>query len=129
MTELLQLLTPRMDHKDDPAYAEADIRKHATKVVELIPGSTGRGAPGGLLAVHVEDTCVSFVVFYFMTSDIDGGNAEYGRVFHGYGFSGALRELRHSYWGEPENQGYIFYPSARLIAEAFEALNEWFDCE
>lgn len=47
-------------------------------------------------------------------------------VFHGEGPSGSLRECRHTYWGY---DGYIFYPNARLITDAFRVLSEFYDLD
>lgn len=118
-------LTPIIDHNDNPVYAEPDIRRIATRVIDL---------PRGLLAVRIEGIHVEVVLFELsggpMTRNgIEVDPATYNRVFHGSGPSGSLRELRHTYWGEPDNSGYIFYPNGKLIAAAFEALKEWFDCD
>lgn len=56
-------------------------------------------------------------------------DAKYEVVFHGRGTSDPLRELRHTYWGEADNAGYIFYPHAKLITDAFRVLGRWFDCD
>lgn len=106
------------DHKGDCVFREVDIRALATTVIAL----DGKG----LLAAVERDTAVSFVVFAFSSSNVDGTDAVYECIFHGNGFAGGLRELRHSYWGE---DGYVFYPSATLIAGAFKELQRWFDCE
>lgn len=44
--------------------------------------------------------------------------------FKGYGFTGFLRELRHTWYGE---DGYIFYPDIGLMQAAFKRLEAWFD--
>lgn len=116
---------------DRMVYDLAAIRSVATRVVEL-------GSPDRVLAVleHPDGTClVSFVVcgFYCGPATVDGENVDGVKVdivFHGSGPGGAkgvtLRELRHTYWGE---DGYVFYPNGTLIAAAFAALGEWFDCD
>jgi hypothetical protein len=125
MNGLFDKLTPFIDHRGEPAYRDAEIRAAATHVIQLCDRD--------LLAVleqHVQENhfAVSFVVFEFMMSNTDGTDVVYGRVFHGNGYSGTLRELRHSFWGEADNDGYIFYPSASLIGAAFKELERWFDC-
>jgi hypothetical protein len=126
MAELIDLLPVTKNHNDDPYYAVDDLRKHATTVINL----EGRG----LLAVLEDGIHISFVVTTFAEgpSTQDGqivGPELHERVFHGSGPSGALRELRHTFWGEQDNGGYIFYPSAKLITDAFHQLNRWFDCD
>jgi hypothetical protein len=51
----------------------------------------------------------------------------YEMVFHGSGPSGGLRELRHTWWGAPDDGGYLFYPDFTLLEAAFKALRKWFD--
>lgn len=97
--ELFERLTPIIDHKDDPVYRDADIRAAATHVINL----DGRD----LIAVLERQVAVSFVVFAFSQSNVDGSDTLYERVFHGNGFSGSLRELRHTFWGEADNAGYL----------------------
>jgi hypothetical protein len=104
-------------------YDEAQVRTMAHECFEL---------DSGVLAVDCEDGInVNFAVFAFhsgpSTRDgvaVDGAKLQV--VFHGSGPSGALRELRHTHWGEG---GYVFYPNAKLIAAAFAALTRWFDCD
>jgi len=109
---------------DGKVYDLVGIRATARRCIDL----TG----SGLLAVDDGvDHHVSFAVFRFHSGPstrngviVDGEKMSV--VFHGSGPSGALRELRHTYWGE---NGYIFYPHGALIASAFAALKEWFDCD
>ena len=99
------------------AYAEKEILK-ADRVVKL--------AKDGLLALYFEGHKVEFEVFEFLHGPSTDGSigAFYDVVFHGEGFAGALRECRHTWWGD---EGYVFYPSPELLASAFAALTEWFD--
>lgn len=129
MKSVIERLTPVIDHKNDPVYAEPEIRKVATRVVDL---------PGGLLAVcepdDPDDTWTEVALFSFSMGPATENGVEvepamFEHVFHGGGPAKVLRELRHTYWGEPNNNGYIFYPHGKLIAAAFEALKEWFDCD
>lgn len=154
MTDLI-ILMQRADRdftgadEDARLYAEPEIRKHATHVIELLPptpaeapDSRGDRYPGGLLAV-LEDpgntTAVSVVVFRFHSGKSraakTGGGVYrltdevlyppvYEVLFTGVGFDAPLRELRHTDWGEA---GYIHYPDGPVIAEAFRELGRWFD--
>lgn len=107
-------------------YWEPEIRTAATTVIDLL---------GGLLAVdHADDLHVSVALFAFSSGPAYLGDVEVEprackRIMHGDGPSGPLRELRHTFWGDQNNGGYVFYPSAALICGAFEALKRWFDCE
>lgn len=126
MSELIDLLPVTNLDNGDPAYAVDDLRKHATTVINL--------EGGGLLAVLEKDTHVSFIVTTFAEGPSTQNGQVVGpelheRVFHGSGPSGSLRELRHTYWGEQNNGGYIYYPSAKLITDAFRQLQRWFDCD
>ncbi len=111
---------------DDPCYWEPEIRAAATTVVDL---------PGGLLAVDARDRLSIRIALFAWAGGpaIDAEtNAEvapntYQLIMHGEGPGVPLRELRHTYWGAPDNSGYIFYPSAKLICGALEALKRWFD--
>lgn len=114
------------DHNDEPVYWEPEIRAVSTTVIDL-PGD-------GMLAVIEEDITVQVVLFEFACGPTFKNGIEiepraYQRIMHGSGPSGSLRELRHTFWGEPENSGYIHYPSAELITAAFKALERWFDCD
>lgn len=128
MIDLLDRLTAEDESAvngcDGKVYDLAEIRATAKCCIDL--------DGDGLIAVdNAVDHHVSFVVFRFHSgpSTRDGvvvDGEKMSVVFHGNGPSGALRELRHTYWGE---NGYIFYPHGVLIASAFEALREWFDCD
>lgn len=124
MSELIDRLTAEPDDDDDGGvvYDLASIRAVAGRCIDL-PDS-------GLIAVQiVDDLHVSFAVFRLDSgpSERDGvivDGAKMGLIFHGNGPTGALRELRHTNWGE---SGYLCYPTAGVISAAFEALKEWFD--
>lgn len=127
---VLDRLTAVPDHNDEPVYEEPAIRSVATHVIAL--------AGGGLLAVcepqGTEGTWTEFAVFRFASgpatvNGVEVSPACYEPVFHGSGPAGFLREMRHTYWGEPSNSGYIFYPPGALIADAFVKLKRWFDCD
>ena len=130
MKSVIERLTAVADHNGDMMYAEPDIIAAATVALEL--------AGGGLLAVCESDDADSswteVAVFHFhcgpATKDgVAVGPALYDRVFHGGGPAGSLRELRHTYWGEADNAGYIFYPNGKLIVDAIAKLRRWFDLD
>lgn len=135
MTTLVELLPPATpfggDVVEKGVFAESDIRRHATEVIELFPPKIrGRDDyPRGLLAVSVVENLVSFAALRFHSGHGWRGDRivsppHYQLIFSGQGISGVLRELRHTDWGDG---GYINYPSGPLIAEAFRHLARWFD--
>ena len=114
------------DH--DPVYIEREIRSVA-HVVEKLEGN-------GLLAVRysANGVGIDFAVFDLACGPSTGPSGAvvdpetyYEHVFHGSGTGDPLREMRHTYWGEANNSGYIFYPDGKLIADAFKKLARWFD--
>lgn len=128
MTDLFDKLTYELDDTWT-VYDLAHIRATAQRCIDLEPG---------LLAVSEDDGAISFVVFSWhsgpSTRDgviVDGEKMEH--VFHGRGYSGSLRELRHTYWGDTDHatggDGYIHLPNGRLITNALAALREWFDLD
>jgi hypothetical protein len=92
-------------------------------VIELLPG--------GLIVI--DQTNMLSVKFAVLTP-VSGYVNDAGEVFTeanclmwGEGPSENLRECRHTYWGDEENSGYIFYPSGPLITAVFERLSAFFD--
>lgn len=119
--ELLAPIVARVGASQErTCYAIDDIRAKATVVRDL---------PGGILAVLEHDdeaVIVSFIVLELYSGEASNGSPDlYTKVFTGWGVSGALRELRHTSWGDDD--GYLAYPSAALIVGAFRELGEWFD--
>ena len=125
--ELIDRLVPikSIANNDDKVFALDAVRLVADRVIDL--------PRDGKLAVASSGGWVSFVVLGFAYSETDATGVHMVHIFHGDGPGGAkgeaLRELRHTYWGEADNSGYIFYPSGALITAALEALEEWFDVE
>jgi hypothetical protein len=114
---ILDSLTEYKDHNDCPVYLLSEIRSKSD-LLEL--------CADGYLAVlpNVEkDSCL--VVFGVFTHVYTDDTGEYvSTQFHGYGFSGALRECRHTYWGQ---DGYLFYSNGKVISLAFKELSKYFD--
>lgn len=79
---------------------------------------------GGKLILNIDDNTIDFAVLEFYSSGINDTNVLLSEIFHGVGFSGSLRECRHTYWGE---DGYVFYPNGKIIADAFKKLSIYFD--
>ena len=93
-----------------------DVKAQPGEVVELPEDAR--------LVVHEDAGVLYFACFLWLMSEVDGTNARYSILFHGTGFGGALRECRHTYWGE---DGYTFYMPLDVIAAAMSSLKKWFD--
>lgn len=117
------VLKAEEDYKGDLVYRLEDIVRAATETIVLVDR---RDAPEAVLAVLQDDgdSLLSFGVFEFACSEISGADAKYSCVFHGYGYTEYLRELRHTHWGD---KGYLFYPSHDTIVKALGELKRWFD--
>jgi hypothetical protein len=86
--------------------------------------------PKGFFVFDDKDLWVKFAVLEYIGGfiDNDGETLTEGKcIFYGEGPSGNLRECRHTYWGEDDSGGYIFYPHGQLIIAAFKRLSEFFD--
>lgn len=69
---------------------------------------------------------VRWVLLEVIASKEDLGPAEVRRLMNGLGFSGALRESRHTYIGE---EGYVFYIKPYQFMWAWKLLTRDFDLE
>lgn len=83
----------------------------------------------GYLVLNPEEYWLNFAVMQFNSSDGDGSNIELEMVFYGDGPPGPLRECRHTYWGEGDREGYMFYPKRQVIIDGLNALTEFFDMD
>lgn len=71
---------------------------------------------------------LKFAVLELYEAFLDGEKKEVTLttlVFYGEGPVGNLRECRHTWWGDDD--GYLSFPSGRVIMAAFEALAEYYD--
>lgn len=99
---------------------------------------------GGLVCVmdnsiaDRDSIMVDFAVLRFHSSNIDGSGGMYACFWYGVGFSGSIRECRHSYFGEPasyweEDQkpidGYVSYLNGDLVKAACDVLKSYFDMD
>ena len=91
---------------------------------EARQGNEVKELDGGWFVYNIKDDLhVNFAVFHLAYSDDKDTMMEC--VFQGSGPSGSLRECRHTWWGDDE--GYVFYPPGKLIAQAFQELSVFFD--
>lgn len=82
----------------------------------------------GKLLICNEGITVYFAVLDWQSGQSSDGTPDtYRMVFHGSGPSAGLRECRHTWWGEPDNAGYIFYPTFDVIEAALRELRRWFE--
>lgn len=76
----------------------------------------------GILVLINDDGCIDFFLIERNWSS-DEFPAGFGNmVFYGYGFSGNLKEMRHTYFNP-----YLFYINAKLIEQAFAELRKYFE--
>lgn len=135
MKELFEQLEPAIaPHREtEPPrmFGRKQIAAKATQVINV--GVDGKSCAGILAVLEHDDDgelSASKVSIALFDSEGDWDDDEWFRcVFHGYGYAGGLRELRHTYWGEADRAGYIYYVNARLIADAFAILRRWFDLD
>lgn len=104
------------DFSEESEFYSLDKMRGSFKVVPL------RGS--GWLIVDDKAMWIKFAVMEFERSETDDSNVQLDCIFHGEGPVGNLRECRHTYWGE---NGYLFYPDGRIIADAFKSLSQYFD--
>lgn len=114
ITESWQPCGPR-EHDEEIVY---DVRaQDYTTLIEL--------PSHAFLVISEQDLAIAFAIFQYAHED-DQGNVRHTLMMSGWGTGGALRECRHTYWGDPDN-GYLFYPDFGVITAALEALRKWFD--
>lgn len=104
----------------DITYSLNEIRQLYTKVHEVEKGNAW-------LAIHENANGISieFALFTFVTDNDKGFFVE--RVLYGSGAASALRELRHTYWGQPDTPGYWYYPDLKAVSMCVPILEEYFD--
>ena len=123
MIEWLKEQFIEMNHLNEPTYSLLKI-KSVFEVVELIEENAWL-----VLKWDEEKLWLHFAVLEFHSQIYGEENIELTQCFHGEGPSGALRECRHTYWGEKDNGGYIFYPKKRTIIAALDELSKYFDLD
>ena len=110
-------------------YKRSEIPE-SFNVVEICGGS----------ALVVYDDKINFAVMRF--SFEKEKEKYYGCFWYGWGTGEPLREMRHSYFGEPQNYqeyvegennggdlGYVFYFNKNIMIEAIEELSKIFDMD
>ena len=82
---------------------------------------------GAWLLIHDRDGWIEFALAEFAMSDGDGSERYVSLVWRGSGPANSLRELRHSWFGDTEEPGYVFYLSMDRMEAAFKHLRKYFD--
>ena len=106
----------------DYVYSSEEVRR-VSDVIHHIEG-------GHFLAIKRDPKykgIIDFALYQFNHSDGDGENEMWTRIFEGTGPSDGLREMRHIYWGEKDENGYIYYLDMKAVTSAFKILGEYFD--
>lgn len=76
----------------------------------------------GILVLIKDDITIDFFLIERNWSSDDFPKGFGNMVFYGYGFSGNLKEMRHTYFNP-----YLFYINAKLIEQAFNELRKYFE--
>ena len=71
------------------------------------------------------DIVYHFALFRFNSSNMDGSNETWEKIFEGTGPSSSLREMRHIWWGD--EKGYVYYLNMDAVMEAFHILKKYYD--
>ena len=119
MSKILDALIEERSHNGEPCYALSQILeigevrflgdREDECIVFLKNGEYGK----------------NFAVFQYDYADAN--ETFMSVIWHGCGTTGNLRELRHSYFGHPEDNGYIFYVPLDLMEKAIKVLREFFN--
>jgi hypothetical protein len=86
--------------------------------------SVRKGPQDSRLVIRENGALVDWVLLEWAASEADGSNPSYGMIAHGNGVGDALREARHTYFGD---DGYVFYLNAEILTWGIGQLKEWFD--
>lgn len=79
-----------------------------------------------------EGRWIEFVVCTFVLSDVGGANTYVEPWWRGSGPGGrycALRELRHSWFGNSDDKGYVHYLNGTHMRKALSFLEQYFDMD
>ena len=118
-------LGTKLDQYVNNGYAHAEISDEWDNQYDfgkILSNHEAVKFDNGILVLIKEDTCVDFFLLEENWSSDDFPAGFGNMVFYGYGFSGSLREMRHTYFNP-----YLFYINAVLIEEAFAELRKYFD--
>lgn len=107
---------------DDAWYRWEDLM--AVPGIQVVPLDEHEG---GWLLVHDRDGWIDFALVEFAMSDDSGSERSVSLVWSGSGPGDGLRELRHSYFGDKSQPGYVFYLSMDRMEAAFKHLRRYFD--
>lgn len=103
----------------EPAYRLDEVRA-------LYPQILTFGKDRAWLAIYKDDSAIEYALFDFMSSD-QKQEIYVGLVFHGLGFGAPLREMRHTFFGPRNGDGYVPYLDIDAVIWALTELKKYFD--
>lgn len=112
----------------DPLYCLKEIKEKFTEVVQITSNSylaLKANIPYGHYTEDLNDCWLSFAFFTWTMSSQEEGD-RVSCVFHGGGPTGGLNELRHTYWGTKNSDGYVFYLPIDATIKALEYLKKYY---
>ncbi len=105
----------------------ADSKRQWTlKEIEGAATRLERIGPNDLLAICHTDIYVDFAMFRFEVQEVDSDEM-YELVFDGAGIADALKEMRHTWFGSPGDEGYVYYLPLDSTIKALTILKEYFE--
>lgn len=108
---------------NDYAHNEVDREwDNEFNIGEIISAHEVVEFTNGILVMIKDDICIDFFIIEKNWSSDDFPKGFGNMVFYGYGFSGNLKEMRHTYFNP-----YLFYINAKLIEQAFQELRKYFE--
>lgn len=111
--------------EDELSFRDEDVRAWTHQVHHLKDDA-------GVLVLREKEHLLEFALLSRSWELADGTEKYWSCEFHGYGFTGNLRELRHVWFspkrpGDALAHGYVYYINLALYIEALQLLGTWFD--
>lgn len=125
MEKIWSAITAHKNSCDEPIFILGKIKEKFT-VEELISESLWVAHD---YAKNEKGYCwMNFGFFEFKSIEMgkNYNHAECDMLMYGSGPVGALKECRHTYWGD---NGYIFYPNKQNIIKALEWLEKFYEMD
>lgn len=79
-----------------------------------------------ILAICDDDDSIDYAYYQFSSRTLGEEPVYYECIWHGHGYGGSLREMRHTYFKVDDN-GYVFYLDIKGTIRALEILKRYFD--
>lgn len=83
----------------------------------------------GYFLIREDGIKLEFALAEFSSSDLEEKDVTISFIFHGYGYTGNLKECRHIWWGENTRSpdGYCYYLDRSLVRKAMDELDKYFN--